>query len=173
MPTLHCSNWILMLFLLTSKNKSHSTGKSADPNMLCVWVILKNRADSKQHQPVRERQPLNKTSVWCVENRHGGLNALNISSQAAMTNPHLIVHWTVPPSGFYAWSRIIPMWQLSSQNSSSLSFKRHRGTFISTAYHLSQAHMTLVCCRQRNIPLVIQFSASVFSIWNPLVSYLL
>lgn len=95
MPTPHF-NWILKLFLFTSKNESPSTGKSAYHNMLCVWVILKYRAGSEQHQPVRQQQSLNKTNAWCVENRHGGLNTLNISPQAAMTNPHLIVHWTVP-----------------------------------------------------------------------------
>lgn len=45
-------------------------------------------------------------------------------------------------------------------NSNGLSLKRRRGTFISAAYRLSRAHMTLVYCRQGSVPSVIQFGAS-------------
>lgn len=62
-----------------------------------------------------------------MENRHWSLNTLNISLSSCSDKSSSDCALNSPPSGFYAWSRIIPMWQLSSQNSSSLSFKRQRG----------------------------------------------
>lgn len=122
--------------------------------------------DMKQntHPPEsRDSDSLNKTTVRCVENGHKIPNTLNISHSNPGDKSPSDCSLSGPLCEFCAWSRIIPMWQLSSQNSSSLSFKRQWGTFISAAYRLSHAYMTLVYCRQGNIPLVIQFTALVFS----------
>lgn len=83
--------------------------------------------------------------------------------QTPVTNLPLIVLWAVPPVWILRLVRDYPDVTAFQPNSYSLSFKRQRGTFISTAYRLSHAYMTLVYCRQGNIASVIQFAALVLS----------
>ena len=111
----------------------------------------------------RDTESLNKITIWCVENGHKIPNTPNISHSIPGDKSFSDCALSGLLCEFNAWSRIILMWQLSSQNSSSSSFKRQWGTFISKAYRLSHTYMTLVYCRRGNIPLVIQFSALVFS----------
>lgn len=117
-----------------------------------------DRRQSTRSLKNRDGESLNKTTLWCAENGHKIPNTLNISHLSPSDKYPSDRVTSGPPSEFYAWSRIIPMWQLPRQNSSSLSFKRQRGTFISMAYRLSHSYMTLVYCRQGNIPSAIRFN---------------
>lgn len=113
-----------------------------------------DRRQSTRSLKSRDGDSLNKTTLWCAENGHKIPNTLNISHLSPSDKYPFDKVTSGPLSEFYAWYRIIPMWQLPRQNSSSLSFKRQRGTFISMAYRLSHSYMTLVYCRQGNIPSV-------------------
>lgn len=84
--------------------------------------------DMKQtsHPPEsRHSESLNKQLFDVVENRHKIPNALSISHSNSGDKSSSDCALSGPPGEFYAWSRIIPMWQLSSQ--------------IPTVYHLNDS----------------------------------
>lgn len=133
---------------------------ASSPHLLVLPGLDRSQ---KTHPPKRrDSEPLNKTTVCCAVNGHKITNTLNISHSSLGDKSSSDCASSSPLCEYFALSRIIPMWQLSSQNSSTLSFKRQRETFISSAYRLSHAYMTLVYCCQAKIPLVIQFSVLLF-----------